>query len=74
MNGVKILEAKISTDLFNEVDERVRLGLFSTRSEVVNKALGKAFAEDSREYLRRFIKKSGISEKAMIKEWKNIRN
>jgi len=74
MVSVKTLEAKIPVDLYKEIEERIRLGLFSTESEVIGKALRKSFAEEAREFLRKLIKNMGISEKSLLAEWKRIRH
>ncbi|OGB88902.1 hypothetical protein A2625_00280 [candidate division WOR-1 bacterium RIFCSPHIGHO2_01_FULL_53_15] len=73
MTAVKLLEAKIPKNLYIEIEERVRLGLFLTESEVISSALRKAFAEEAREFLKRSIKSVGVSKKSMLNEWKRIR-
>ena len=73
MASVKLLETRVPQNLYLEIEERVRLGLFSTESEVVNSALRKAFAEGAREFLKRLIKSAGISKKSLLSEWKRIR-
>jgi len=73
MASVRLLETKIPQNLYIEIEERVRLGLFSTESEVVNSALRKAFAEEARDFLRRLIKNTRISKKSLLGEWKRIR-
>lgn len=62
----------IPDDLYKKIEEEVRLGTFSDISEAINAALRKAYAEKSRTYLRRLIKKEGITETAMLKELENI--
>lgn len=68
MASVKVLEARIPKNLYAEIEERVRLGLFETKSEVVKRALEKSFAEDARKFLRDFIKNAKISKRALLAE------
>lgn len=74
MASVKLLEAKISKNLYFEIEERVRLGLFLTESDVVSNALRKAFAEETREFLRKLVKTLRIPKTSLIREWKRIRD
>lgn len=67
------IEAKLPQDLFSEVKERVRLGLYTDESEVISAALKRAFAEESREFLRGLAKSMKLSKSDMIKEWQNLR-
>jgi len=67
------LEATISKALAQEVKNMVKLGLFRDTSEVVESALKKMLAEQSREYLRDFIKNIGLTEKELLREWKKTR-
>ena len=52
---------KVSTDipddLYEKIEEEVRLGIFNDISEAINAALRKAYAEKSRSYLRWLAKK-----------------
>jgi len=63
----------IPNDLYKEIEEEVKLGMFSDFSEAINAALKKAYAKKSRTYLRWLIKKEGITETSMLKEFENIR-
>ena len=63
----------IPDDLYKSIEEEVRLGIFPDISEAINAAIRKAYAEKSRAYLRWLIKKEGISEASMLKEFKNVR-
>lgn len=67
------LEATVSKDLAQEVENMVKLGLFRDTSEVVESALKKMLAEQSREYLRDLVKNIGLTEKELIREWKKTR-
>ena len=73
MASVKLLEAKIPQNLYIEIEERVRLGLFSTESDVISSALKKAFAEEAREFLRKLAKSMKISKASLLADWKRIR-
>ena len=68
---------KVSTDipddLYEKIEEEVRLGIFNDISEAINAALGKSYAEKSRSYLKKKKKKEGISENSMVEELKKIR-
>ena len=63
----------IPNDLYKKIEEEVKLGMFSDFSEAINAALKKAYAEKSRTYLRWLIKREGITETSMLKEFENIR-
>jgi Arc/MetJ-type ribon-helix-helix transcriptional regulator len=67
------VNAKLPQELFSEIEERVRLGLYVDESEVISMALKKTFAEEAREFLRELAKNTGISETDMIEEWQRIR-
>ena len=73
MEKKELLQIKIPENIGSEIRERVRLGLYSDESEVVNKALRKAFAEEARQFLRELIRQEGLSEKEMIEEWRKVR-
>ncbi len=57
--------AQIPDDIYKNIDEEVRLGIFSSASEAINAALRKAYARKSRTYLRWLMKKEGIIEGEM---------
>ena len=59
---------QILDDIYKNIDEEVKLGIFSSPSEAINAALKKAYAGKSRTYLRRLMKKEGITEAEMLKE------
>lgn len=63
----------IPDDLYKEIEEEVRLGIFQDISEAINVAIRKAYAKKSRKYLRWLMKKEGITEASTLKELKNIR-
>lgn len=65
--------ATIPNDLYNKIEEEVKLGMFSDFSEAINIALKKSYAKKSRTYLRWLIKGEGITEASMLKELENIR-
>jgi len=63
----------IPDDLYEKIEEEVRLGIFPDISEAISAALRKAYAKKSRVYLRWLIKKEGLTKTSMLKELKNIR-
>lgn len=64
---------KIPKGIYSQITERVRLGLFKNETEVIEEALKKTFAEESRDFLRTMIKNAGISKRSMLQEWKKLR-
>ena len=64
---------QIPDDIYKNIDEEVKLGIFSSPSEAINAALKKAYAGKSRTYLRWLIKKEGITEAEMLKELETLR-
>ncbi len=68
------LQATISENLIKEVKRLIKLGLFKDESEVIQVALKKMLAEQSREYLRDLAKNMKVNEKEMIDEWRKIRD
>ena len=67
------VSAQIPEDIYKRIDEEVRLGIFGNRSEAINAALRKTYAEKSRSYLRWLMKKEGVSEDSMLRELKALR-
>ena len=67
------LQANVSQNLKREIANLVKLGLFKSESEVVQVALKKMLAEQSRDYLRDLTKRLKISKKEMLKELEKIR-
>ena len=63
----------IPDDLYERIEEEVKLGIFPDVSEAINAALRKVYAKKSRTYLRWLMKKEGITETSMLKELENIR-
>jgi len=70
----KLLQARIPEKLYKRVEEGIKSGIYSNRSEVVREALRKMFAEQSRDFLRELARKTGISEMDMLRELKKIRS
>lgn len=70
----KILQARIPRRLYERVENRIKLGLYSNKSEIVREALRRMFAEQSREFLRELIEKTGMTEREMLKELRKIRS
>ena len=65
--------AQVSEDVLRNINEEVKLGIFSDASEAVNSALRKVYAKKSRTYLRWLMKKEGVTESGMLKELEALR-
>lgn len=65
--------AQIPENIYKNINEDVKLGIFSDTSEAVNSALKKSYARKSRTYLRWLMKKEGVTEAEMLKELEKIR-
>jgi Arc/MetJ-type ribon-helix-helix transcriptional regulator len=65
--------AQIPEEIYRNINEEVRLGLFNDSSEAVVLALKKAYSQKSRIFLRWLMKKEGITELEMLKELEKIR-
>jgi Arc/MetJ-type ribon-helix-helix transcriptional regulator len=65
--------AQIPNDIYKNINEEVKLGIFSDTSEAVVSALKKAYARKSRSFLRWLMKKEGITETEMLKELGKLR-
>ena len=67
------IEAQVPEEVYKNILEEVRLGIFSNESEAVVSALKKAYARKSRTFLRWLMKKEGFTEDEMLNELKKIR-
>lgn len=65
--------AQIPDEIYKNISEEVKLGIFSDPSEAVVSALKKAYARKSRSFLRWLMKKEGISEAELLEELGKIR-
>jgi Arc/MetJ-type ribon-helix-helix transcriptional regulator len=65
--------AQIPEDIYRNINEEIKLGVFSNASEAVVSALKKAYARKSRSFLRWLMKKEGITEAEMLKELEKMR-
>lgn len=65
--------AQIPEDIYRNINEEIKLGVFSDVSEAVVSALKKAYARKSRTFLRWLMKKEGITEAEMLKELEKMR-
>ena len=74
MKNVVIEQIKIPKDIYSEMKNRIRLGLYSSESEIINRALKKVFAQESREFLRALALRKKITERSMLREWRKTRN
>jgi Arc/MetJ-type ribon-helix-helix transcriptional regulator len=65
--------AQIPDDIYKNINEEIKLGIFSDTSEAVVSALKKAYGRKSRSFLRWLMKKEGISEAELLEELGKIR-
>ncbi len=65
--------AQIPDDIYRNIDEEIKLGVFSNASEAVVSALKKAYARKSRTFLRWLMKKEGVTEAGLLKELAKMR-
>ena len=70
---LKTLQARVPAALYEEIEERIELGLYASVSELVREALRKMMAAQSRNFLIDLTAKSGISKEEMLKELKRVR-
>jgi Arc/MetJ-type ribon-helix-helix transcriptional regulator len=64
---------QIPDDIYKNINEEIKLGIFSDTSEAVVSALKKADGRKSRSFLRWLMKKEGISEAELLEELGKIR-
>ncbi len=67
------ITAQIPEDIYMNINEEVKLGIFANASEAVASALKKAYARKSRSFLSWLMKKEGVTETEMLKEFERIR-
>jgi len=67
------IEAQIPEDIYRNINEEIKLGVFSDASEAVVSALKKAYARKSRSFLRWLMKKEGVAETEVLKELEKMR-
>lgn len=65
--------AQIPESIYRNINEEIKLGVFSNEAEAVVSALKKAYAKKSRTFLRWLMKKEDISEDEMLKELVKMR-
>lgn len=65
--------AQIPENIYRNINEEIKLGVFSDEAEAVVSALKKAYARKSRTFLIWLMKKEGISEAEMLKELTKMR-
>lgn len=65
--------AQIPESIYRNINEEIKLGVFSDEAEAVVSALKKAYAQKSRTFLRWLMKKENITEAEMLEELKKIR-
>jgi hypothetical protein len=62
------ITAQIPKDIYMNINEEIKLGIFSDPPEAAASTLKKAYARKSRTFLRWLVKKEGITEAEMLKE------
>lgn len=67
------ITAQIPDEIYRNINEEIKLGVFSDASEAVVSALKKAYARKSRSFLKWLMKKEGITEAEMLKELEKLR-
>jgi Arc/MetJ-type ribon-helix-helix transcriptional regulator len=67
------IEAQIPEDIYRNINEEIKLGVFSDASEAVVSALKKVYARKSRSFLRWLMKKEGVAETEVLKELEKMR-
>ncbi|MBL7206197.1 MAG: ribbon-helix-helix protein, CopG family [Candidatus Aenigmarchaeota archaeon] len=68
---LKTIQARIPEKLYEELEQRVELGMYASTSEVMRDALRKMFVEQSRTFLRDLAKEKGIKKEELLEElWK----
>jgi Arc/MetJ-type ribon-helix-helix transcriptional regulator len=65
---------QIPKDIYRNINEDIRIGVFADTSEAVVSALKKTYARKSRVFLRWLMKKQIITENEMLKELKKCRD
>lgn len=67
------ITAQIPDEIYRNINEEIKLGVFSDASEAVVSALKKAYARKSRSFIKWLVKKEGITEAEMLKELEKLR-
>jgi Arc/MetJ-type ribon-helix-helix transcriptional regulator len=67
------ITAQIPEDIYRNINEEIKLGIFADVSEAVVSALKKAYAYKSRTFLKWLMKKENITEAEMLKELEKMR-
>jgi Arc/MetJ-type ribon-helix-helix transcriptional regulator len=65
--------AQIPDEIYKNINEEIKLGIFADTSEAVVSALKKAYSRKSRSFLRWLMKKEGISETDLLGELSKLR-
>jgi Arc/MetJ-type ribon-helix-helix transcriptional regulator len=65
--------AQIPDNIYKNINEEIKLGIFSDASEAVVSALKKAYARKSRSFLRWLMKKEGVSETDLLEALEKVR-
>ena len=71
--SLKSVQARVSEELYDEIDKRIESSMYASKSEVIREALRKLFAEQSRNFLRELAEEEDISEDEMLEEWIKVR-
>ena len=67
------VSTQIPAEIYERIDEEVKLGIFRNASEAINTALKKTYAKKSRAYLKWLMKKEGVAESSMIRGLEALR-
>ncbi|MEJ5362390.1 MAG: hypothetical protein WHV26_10045 [Spirochaetota bacterium] len=67
------ITTNIPEELYDAINEYVKLGIFNSQQEAVLYAVKKSYAQKSRSYLKWLMKKEKIKEQDLLGEFKKIR-
>lgn len=70
---MKNISATIPDIIYEAINRRIKIGLYSDKNEVINIALEKMFAEESRDFLRKLTKGFDIKEADLLSELEKVR-
>ncbi|NTU42450.1 MAG: hypothetical protein HGA78_05265 [Nitrospirales bacterium] len=65
--------AQIPEEIYRNINEEIKLGVFADASEAIVSALKKAYARKSRSFLKWLAEKEAITEAEMLKELEKLR-
>ena len=65
--------AQVPEDIYRNINEEIKLGVFVDEAEAIVSALKKTYAKKSRTFLKWLMKKEDITESAILKEIETLR-